>query len=74
MTTAPHPYTDVALRVLELPLRERRSAASVACRHRHAELALYVDLVRERDGANLNLGRLELSDPAMIELLALATA
>ncbi len=61
-------------RILELPLVERRSAASVAARHRHAELALYVDLVRERDGVNLNLAKLELEDATMRELLLLATA
>lgn len=65
---------DAVDRVLELPLVERRSAASRACRQRHDELALYAQLVAERDGTRLDVGRLELADETMRALLLIATA
>lgn len=66
----PPPLTTEA--IATLPPAERRSEASRACRARRAELALFVDLVRERDGTVLDLERVCLDDEVMVALLALA--
>lgn len=54
--------------------RERRSTASQACRRRRDELETYAQAYAERNGVDLDVDRLALTDPVMIELLTLATA
>lgn len=66
--------TDRAILLAELPTLERRRAAAEDHAKRRADLALYRQLLVERDGNAPPLARIEANDEALTELAVLTIA
>lgn len=66
--------TDRAALIAELPTADRRKAAAEEYARRRADLALYRQLVVERDGSAPPITRLEAADELLVELAVLTVA